>query len=47
MNRMTAQNDEFGDDDPRNDFLEVCAHGKGFDVPCFECCPEDDDGCDD
>ena len=23
---------------------DVCVHGKGFDVICVECCPEDDDG---
>lgn len=23
---------------------DVCSHGKGFDQPCPECCPEDDDG---
>lgn len=23
---------------------DVCIHGKGFDVICVECCPEDDDG---
>ena len=37
MNRyFTAEEDEREPD--------VCAHGKGFDEICVECCPEDDDG---
>lgn len=23
---------------------DVCIHGRGWDVICVQCCPEDDDG---
>lgn len=30
--------------DEEDDAPDVCVHGRGFDVICVECCPEDDDG---
>lgn len=31
-------------DDEEENCPDVCIHGKGFDVICVECCPEDADG---
>lgn len=41
MPQPTPYDDELDDLE-----LDVCVHGRSFDVICVECCPEDDDGSD-
>lgn len=46
MATLTEAADWFGDDDMDLGDVDVCVHGRPFDVICVDCCPEDDDGSD-